>query len=92
MAPSRPEGALKELQILSLTVSYRELSMMQIARSVVNQKFTYFLPSRAAAEVYFGEIRLLLEMSQGLGHPIRIIYNCLTTPLHMSFVLVLWDF
>ena len=45
-----------------------------------------------AADIYFGETRLQLEMSQGLGHPIRIIYNCLTTPLHMSFVLVLWDF
>ena len=52
-APSRPEGALKELQNLRLPVSYRELSMMQIGRSVVNKKFTYFLPSRAAADIYF---------------------------------------
>ena len=31
MAPSRPEGALKQFQILSFTVSYRELRMMHIA-------------------------------------------------------------
>ena len=66
--------------------------MMRIASLLVREQFTYFLPSRAAADIYFGETRLLLEMSQGLGHPTRIIYNCLTTPLHISFVLVLWDF
>ena len=76
-----PEGALKEFNILSFTVSYRELSMMQIARSVANKKFTYVLPSRVV---------LVLGPEPGLvPTPILVLVSSLALVLVLVLALVL---